>query len=166
MDIYTLSTDLQALQSRMETWAEEHEGDITEFPLLDELEKVTGDFKDKALSIAEWIINLRANAGAISDQAKALSARAKAIDNKADRIEAYLEKNIPPGQKLENARCRIGWRKSEKVVCNIPALELPCEYIRVADPTPKLDELKKALKAGNQIEGVEIITNQNIQIKP
>jgi hypothetical protein len=165
MNIYELGNELQELQKKMEDFANEHEGDITSFPLMEELESVQGDFEAKALNIACWIINLRAGATAIKDQAKALADRSGAVSRKADRLEEYLTKNIQPGQKFEDARCKIGWRKSKQVKIECLTLDLPEEFIRFPEPEPKKTELKKAVEGGAKIEGVDVVENWNIQIK-
>lgn len=67
--------------------------------------------------------------------------------------------------KLDLPHSKISYRKSDKV--NITDLEsLPKEYIKVKiESSPNLTEIKNAIKSGEVVEGAELVTNMNIQIK-
>jgi len=165
LSIYHLGAELEELEQKFQQWADEHEGDMTEFKLLDELEAVQMDFEKKVLNTACWIINLRASAQAMKDQANEIVKRADALNKKADSIEAYLEKNVPHDHKFEDSRVKVSWKTSKKVVVECDITDLPEKFIRFPDPEPKKDELKKAIAAGEKFDGVSIETNYNLQIK-
>lgn len=165
MKLYELSADLQSVLDKLEQWAIDHDENLEGFPLADELEAIEGDFQNKALTIGCMVKDFEYEAEKFKAEIATLQARKKAMENRADRLRDYLLANIQEGIKMEDARCKIGWRKSERVMINIPVESLPEEYLRFAEPAPKLDELKKALKAGQAIAGVELEQRQNLQIK-
>lgn len=67
--------------------------------------------------------------------------------------------------KLDLPHSKISYRKSE-VVNIIDESKIPSEYIKVKTETsPMKAEIKKALKDGKVIDGVDLVTNINMQIK-
>ena len=120
--------------------------------------------RDKKISdIACWVKSLRAEAKAIKEEQDALASRRKAKENKADSLEAFLA-NYLNGTKFEDARCKIGYRKSEacEYVGNVEALDdAYCTIKRTAS----LTAIKEALKQGVEIEGARLVERNNIQIK-
>ena len=144
MKLYELTKDLQACEDMMEHWAAEHDGDITEFPFNDEMEKLELDFEAKALGIGTWIKNILSDSEAIKAEMQSLAQRKKVLDNKAGRLKAFLQDYVPKGQKHENAQCKIGWRKSQIVY--IPPVLAPADLDEKYQNI-KVDFSKTALKA-------------------
>ena len=64
----------------------------------------------------------------------------------------------------ESAKVKVSFRKSETLEIAEGA-SVPAEYLKYKEPEVNKAELKKAIKAGLQIEGVRISENKNIQIK-
>lgn len=115
MSLYQLNNELFLAEQMLEEWAEEHEGDITDFPLNEELDKLEMDRDTKALNVGVWYKNLLAQAEAIKDEVRVLSRRKQTMENAAARMKLYLQDNVPQGIKLENSRCKISWRKNTAV---------------------------------------------------
>jgi formaldehyde-activating enzyme involved in methanogenesis len=71
--------------------------------------------------------------------------------------------------KLETARNKITFRKSESVVIGESfikwAQDNRADLLRFTDPTADKTAIKQALKEGAEIEGAYIESKQNIQIK-
>ena len=135
-------------------------GEIIDTAALEQLEM---DRDKKIRNIACWIRNLEADEKALTDQIKTFTARKNAVKNKRESLKSYLA-NLLNGAKWQNSEVAISWRKSESVeVSNVK--ELPEEYLKYKDPEPDKVKLKADLKAGAEIEGVRLITKENIQIK-
>lgn len=165
MNLYELSGELKSVIHQMETFAEENGGTLDGFPMADYLEAIKDDFDRKALSIACVIKDLEADAAKHAEEMRSQADKKRSCERKAESLRQYLIANIEPGVKFEDQRAKIGWRKSEGVKLSCPVMDLPEEYIRFKEPEPRLDELKKAVKSGVVIDGVELETKQNIQIK-
>ncbi len=141
--LYDLTADMQAALDDLEMWAEDHDGDVTDYP-FDRLEKLEGDIKDKVLKCAVMYKEWKAMGDVIRDEEKSLAKRRKAWDNRGDGIKRYMESCLPPNAKFENGRASVTWRKNPPAVeVLVNAQELPALFIK--HPEPEAD--KTALKA-------------------
>lgn len=131
---------------------------------LEQFDALQMELADRVDGIGCYIKNLRAEADAIYAEINNLSLRAAALKREALRCETYLS-GVLYGQKFESPRCKITWRKSES--CNVLNIEqLPNEYLRTkvtvdADKTA----IKKAIKAGVEVPGAELIQKLNMTLK-
>lgn len=128
----------------------------------EKLESLQMAFDEKVENIALWIKNLLADAAAIKTEKDALADREKACRNKAESLKSYLASALD-GSKFSTPRVAISWRKSESVEIDDVTI-IPSEYWKVKTDLDKMG-IKKALKAGAQVSGARIVTNNNIQIK-
>lgn len=178
MSLYQIQNELRSCEELLDEWAMDHEGDITDFPLSDELDKLEMDRERKALSVGVWIKNMTSQSKAIADEIKTLQARKKAYDNRAARLKEYLQESISTNEKFEDARCKLSWRKSTQVYVapdvtpeDVEAV-MP-EAIKVKKEISKTllkDYLKTntpiALKTAKGYDTeIKMITNHNIQVK-
>ena len=120
--------------------------------------------RDKKLeNIGLWIKDLKAEADAIKAEIQNLQNRKKASDNKAESLKNYLEYALN-GQKFKTARLSVSYRKSESVnVTDLNAIDP--DYLTWPDPVPMKAEIKKALKDGKEIHGVELVTKTSVQVR-
>lgn len=135
-------------------------GEIINEEMLHEL---TIAFDDKVENIALWIKNLLAEAKAIKEEKDSLAARQKACENKAESLKNYLSSALC-GNKFKTPKVSISFRKSESVQVD-DMDKLDDDYLKYAAPTVDKTKVKQALKAGIELQGVQLVTNQNIQIK-
>ena len=143
--------------------------------IADTLEALNAEFDDKAENIACLYKSLQAEAEAIKAEAKKLSERAAYKERVCERLKDYLSTNMQRigKDKLETARCKLSFRKSESVnITDGDALYLYCtinglDELAQTVSTVKFDKtaIKKAIKGGATLDGVEIVTANNIQIK-
>lgn len=134
---------------------------------LEQLGQIQGEFDDKASNIALYIQELQAQAEAIKNKRDSLYDRQKSTTNKAERLKAYLSDmmNRAGKTKVETDDVRISFRKSESVDILDESL-IPEEYINAKlTVTPDKVSIKKAIKNGQDIAGVMLVENQNLQIK-
>jgi len=134
---------------------------------IEAFEQLAMERDQKVENIACWIKNLKSDAAELKAEEKSLAERRGAKESKVDRLTAYLSQ-ILGGSKFESARCKVGFRKSTRLV-----IEDESEFEKVCDPTyliqqpPKIDKpaIKDAIKGGVTFVGAKIIEASNIQIK-
>lgn len=164
LKIYEINEEMQALDGLLDSWASNHEGDITDFPLNDELERLEGAREEKLLNLAVWHKDLKAQAEAFSKEIKRLQARQKALSNKADSIKEYIDYNLQDGEKLSDTRADLGWRKSTQVVIDILVEDLPPEFVKFTRSADKT-AIKEAIQSKEGCQCAHIEEKMNLQIK-
>jgi len=163
--LYEVSGALaRALEAAVE-YATEHDGEIAE-PLAAELDALEGERAEKIGNICRFIKSLEAEALMVANEAKALSERARTTGNRAAALKGYLAAWMETGEKFADANSKVSWRRSDSVAV-LDAAVIPAELMRVIpeERKPDLVTIKAALKAGKEIDGVELRSKQNIQIK-
>ena len=135
-------------------------GEIVDMEALEDLQM---ERDQKIENIGCWIKNLLADAKALKEEKDNLAARQKAAENKAASLKAYLSSYLN-GEKFKTAKVSISYRKSDSVNIAEGAV-IPEEYLKYSEPTPDKIGLKAALKAGEKIQGISLVTSNNIQIK-
>ncbi len=108
--LFEINIEYRDILADMEFHAENNEGDVTEFPLLERLAAIECDLSDKALNIAALIKELNAEAKSIADLGQSLIARATAKTNRATRLKQYLTDNVPMNAVYEDPRAKVMWQ--------------------------------------------------------
>ena len=119
--------------------------------------------EQKIENICLWIKNLNAEAEALKIEKNNLAERQKAKENKAESLKKYITGYLD-GATYESAKVRVSFRKSESLEIEEGTI-IPDEYLRFKEPEVNKTDLKKAIKGGLNIQGVQLVENQNIQIK-
>ena len=130
---------------------------------MEALENLQMERDQKIENIGCWIKNLLADAKALKEEKDNLTARQKSAENKAASLKKYLSSYLN-GEKFKTAKVAISYRKSDSVDIAEGAV-IPEKYLKYSDPTPDKIGLKTALKAGEELPGISIVTSSNIQIK-
>ncbi len=167
MKLYEITNDYLALMEAVEN------GEIPEEALADTLEAITASIEDKADNMACLLKNLDAEIVAIKSEEDRLKERRKVKENAYERIKQYLSDSLQRAglSKVETARNKITFRKSEKVVIEDElsfvswALANRDDLLTYANPKANLTAIKTVLKDGIEVVGAELRVNQNIQIK-
>lgn len=154
--LYELTAALAAFDFEID----EETGEILNADELDELE-IERD--EKVENLALWIKNLASDAEAYKREKDSFAKKEQAAKKKIESLKNYLTLNLS-GEKFKTDRVTISWRKSETVEVTDPG-KVPEGWFIPQEP--KLDKagLKSALKDGEQIPGVELKENNNIQIR-
>lgn len=121
------------------------------------------DIETKLDNTALFLKELVAQENALKEEIKRLNDRKKAKENTIESLKRLLA-NALGGKKRETAQYSISFRKSESITIAEGAV-IPDEFL--IEQEPKVDKvgLKKAIKAGAVIEGVNIEAKNNIQVK-
>lgn len=166
MNLFELTTEQLELERMMDTFASENEGCIDDFPFNDEFERLAGERKEKLLNVGAWIKSLRATEAAHKAEQKRQGERARAIGNKADRLESLVSSHLAHGEKLNDTRCALSFRRSESVVIDVPTESLPKDFVvESTSIAPNKPAIKKYIKDVGNLRFAHIQENFNLQIK-
>lgn len=118
---------------------------------------------DKLEGLGCWIKNLEAEAAALKAEEQAFAERRKSVERQIANKKQYLS-NFLQGSPFETLRVKISFRKSETLEVSDDA-KIPEEFLKYKQPEVDKIYLKKAVKEGLVLEGVQLVQKQNLQIK-
>ena len=130
---------------------------------IDKFEELSMARDAKVENICLWIKNLKAEVEALKAEKDSFAQRQKSAENKMESLKRYLSSYLE-GTVFESAKVKVSYRKSESIEISEGAV-IPEEYLKFKEPDVDKMALKSALKSGLSLEGVQIVINQNIQIK-
>ena len=142
-------------------------GEIIDLEKLAELQ-LARDAKIEGVAL--WIKNLTANALNIREEEKKLADRRKALENKVERLKAYLTDALG-GNKFETAKCSLSFRSSASVAVDDEDALMDWLTKNYRDDCIKYSASvdKKAvgeiLRNGVKVSGAHIEFKDNLQIK-
>lgn len=165
MKLYELANDYVALMQAIDN------DELPEECIADTLEAITGEIEIKADNIACMLKNIEAEVKAIKEEEANLATRRKTKEKTYERLKEYLSTTLQSLSidKVETARNKITFRKSESVEIDDTFIEWAQEnredLLKYSAPTADKTEIKKILKGGAELQGAQLISKQNIQIK-
>lgn len=160
MQLYQIN---QRIESLLEYCSDPDTGEfIGTDELLVELNELEIEKSEKAVSIGCYIKGLNAESEAIAEEEQKLRQRRKSLDRRSEWLKGYLEYNHP-GESIKDARCCIGWRKSQAVEI-IDADIIPETYFKIVKEISK-QAIKDDIKKGLDVPGAIVVERQNIQIR-
>lgn len=139
--------------------------DVSEI-LSDTLNSIDEAIEHKIENIAYVIKNLTGQLEMIKNEKDRLAKKQSNINKRIESLKEYasinmIDLNI---EKITNSFFTISLRNSESVeVENVYLLDE--KYLTFKEPTPNKTLLKLALKSGQDIPGVYIKNNKNLQIR-
>jgi hypothetical protein len=145
-------------------------GEVIDPEALDALQM---EREKKIENVALWIKDLRAEAEAIANEVKALTARKKAAENKAEQLKAWLLDALG-GEIFKTSRVRVSYTHNtrlnvideQSVVNYIETNYLEPEvYLRYQLPEIRKDAVKAAIKDGAEIPGACLEATESVVIK-
>lgn len=158
MNLYELTGKSLELQLMLEA------GDIDEQTYFDTIEALEID--KKVESICAVIRNLEAEAAAFKTEKDRLAERQKTAENGIKRLKEsllnYMQVTNQSKVKQGVFSVRVGSTEKVKVV---EQDKIPKEFLIMQEPKINLVDLKKCLKEGQKIEGIEIETNNHVVIR-
>lgn len=135
-------------------------GEIVDCEKLTELQM---ERDEKIQNIALWVKNLEAEAKAYKEEKDSFAAKQKSAESKAENLKKFLSTYLE-GQAFKSTKVNVSFRASESV--NVTDIsKVPEQFLKFAEPTADKVAIKKMLKDGFTVDGAELVTNQNIQIK-
>lgn len=144
---------------------EENGGEIT--PEIETGLAITkNELQVKTTAYVSVIKSIEASVKTIDDELKRLSDLKRSRVNMVDSLKERL-KNAMQAFEIDEIKTdlfKVNFRKSESVnIYDVDSLPVDCKIVKV-EPISKT-ELKKRIKSGEIIPGVNIVENQNLQIK-
>lgn len=128
-----------------------------------DLDAIELERDEKLEQFGLWIKDLNAEAEMIKKEKDALAAREKAAKNKAERVKHYLGW-VLNGEKFKTAKVAMSWRKSTAVEIT-DAARIPKQYLIEQEPKIAKAAIMVDLKAGQEVEGAELVERNNLLIK-
>ena len=163
MKLYEIDAEIASLLNQIDVADENGEVNEDVFVRLLELNEARNN---KLENIGVYIKNLRSDVKALKEEEVNLKARRTVIENKADRIEAFLLEQMKQEEKpIESSRVRISIRHSKKVEV-IDAEKVPEEYIKtkITQDVDKV-EAARAFRDGKEIAGLAFVESESLQVK-
>ena len=162
MNLYQLTTEYKQLESILI----ENEGELT--PELEQALQINQDqLQAKGISYGYVIKSIEAESDIIDAEIKRLTQLKKVRDNAVERLKTTLKQAMEMYGVLElkTPTLKISFRKSESVeIIDMDLLDEKYITKKTTEMANKT-EIKEALKRGEVIEGAELRTNNNLQIK-
>lgn len=162
--LYVLAQDYRAAAEKLADL------DLDEQTIADTLEGLSGDLEVKAVNTAMVARNMQGLAAQIKEAEQAMAARRKALENRAERLTAYLLTNMQHAgiSKIESPHFCISIKNNPAaVVINEPGL-IPAEFMRQPEPPPPVPDktaIKEALKAGKEVPGAHLAQGVRLEVK-
>lgn len=178
MTLYEIDEKLRILE---EYGVDEETGELLdEDQFNSKFDEIQMALNDKIESSICFVKNLNAEVEALKTEEKNLAQRRKVKENLAERIKNRIDTYIKAQYtdekgnvdtvglnkyKMETPKMKLSYRKSESV--NITDINsVPKEYIKTkTEVSADKANIKKAIKAGQHINGAELVTNINMQVK-
>ena len=129
---------------------------------LDELKELYKQGDDIAEEVALVYKEADYNDIMLTEEIRRLTKRRASVRNMKDKAHDLVEEWLN-GKDMETSRVKIKHRKTERVEVTDES-QIPAEYIRVKTEPDKAG-LKKALKAGAEIDGAELVSDVSMSIK-
>lgn len=139
---------------------DEDTGEIIDEAKLEELELKKNE---KIEGVCLWIKNLQAEAEALKKEKDAFAKREQSAKNKIESLKKYINFALN-GEKFISTRANVSYRASESVEV-VDLAKLPQEFLKFKEPEADKVAIKKAIKDGAEIDGVEIVKKQSVVIK-
>lgn len=163
--LYQLTNEFAEQVAELEAFSEEM-GGLDPEVFRNTLDSLTLPIETKVENIVKYTKSLEALAEAKKTEAKRLSESAASDLKKAEFFKNYMADNLQKAgiQKLQAGVFSLGWRKGSEVVqvdeSKIPPYEFFSHLYTVQKPQfLGKTELKKLIKEGQEIPGVEIVRN-------
>lgn len=143
-------------------------GEIIDFDKLTELQI---ERSEKIEKVALWYKNLVSDAESYKREKETFAEREKAAKSKAESLKRWLAYALD-GEKVTTDKVAISFRRSEAVEVEDEEAFIAFaqkngrdDLLTYKEPTINKTEIKKAIKAGENIPGAELKEKQNISIK-
>lgn len=134
----------------------------------EELEALQMERDAKVENVALAIKNISAEADAIANEIKALTARKKTAENKVESLKRYLQ-NALQGEKFKTAKVAVSYKNSKAVIVEDGFVNWAAEnddsLLKYAEPAVDKKAVGEKLKAGAEIPFARFEERTSVIIK-
>ena len=162
MNLFDINEKIERLLND-ELIIDENTGEV--LATYDDLENLLMAFDEKIDNVAYYIKSLDCLTDGLDKEIKVLQTRKKQAQAKTLWLKNYLTTALKMRNmsKFESTKNKITFRKSESVEI-IDESKIDIGFLRVKFE-PDKTKIKESLKKGKNVEGCELVTKSNIQIK-
>jgi len=160
--LFKISNDMQLIVNELIA----NGGELTD-ELQDQLQITESQMKQKASGYAQVIRAMKYDNDVVDAEIKRLQAIKKVRKNTTERLENALSDAMQQFELdvIDTPTTKISFRSSQSVeITDENAID---KQFKTQIITTKIDkmEIKRAIKGGATVDGAELITNKNLQIK-
>lgn len=151
MTLYELTEQARILQE----WAQDPE--VNAKTLADTMESLDGEIADKLEACAKVIKNLEADEAALKAEAARLTEKARTARSGIDRIKKMMQTAMDQigKKKIKGELFSFGIQKNPAaVVVDAEPRNIPADFLIWQQPKVNKEKLKKALQAGEDLDGI------------
>lgn len=163
MKLYEINENVEQVNAILEGEDLTLEDVQSAFDTLDALEM---EFKDKVENIIKLVKSKKYNIESLKNEENYLKSERQKVEKATEWLMKYLDENLKARGLDKSATYgtqKVSYRTAESVEVTDLA-SVPTEYLVFKDPTANKSEIKKALKAGEDIKGVELVTRKSLSI--
>lgn len=171
MKLYEIDATIEDILSALEPDAETGELNPDYDELCIRLESLAAERENVLKWLAESALNADAEATMLKGEEQRLAQRRRVLENKKSGIMRVLDRELG-GQPADLGICKVCYRKSDRLdVVDASAaakwlLENGFEeYIKIAEPEISKADVKKLVKNGMEIAGVELINSVSCSLR-
>lgn len=130
------------------------------------LKDVKGEIEDKAENIAKLVKTLDAESKALKEEEKRLSDRRKSLENRSKGLKEYLQISLEAVnlKQIKTKLFTVAIQKNAPSVNIVDEKKIPENYFVTTKEVLK-DLIKKDLKDGKVIDGVELKQLESLRIR-
>ena len=129
-------------------------------------DEVRGELTEKADNIVKYIRNLSAEADALKAEEAALYKKRRAVENKAERLKAYLaaQMTLCGLRELKAGLFKLRFQPTTPAISIVDEAAIPEQYRRVKVEIDRL-AIRAALQAGEEVPGIEVQRGEALVIR-
>lgn len=155
--------EIMSLENEIEHIAEQNEGEIPEELLKELVEKQTESIV-QIENLCKFLNHLDNFTDVCKKEENRIKNKRKAAENRIESIKKYLTPYVESQGKIEAGLFKLSTRQSESV--NIDESFNDQRFITIVQESKiNKNDVKKAIKSGEIIEGARLIKSINLQIK-
>ncbi len=159
--LYEINADIEQVVGE---YVDMETGEISNVEEFEEImESLQVERQEKLEAVALWMKNLGAEAEMLKKEEESFRKRRQACENQREGLKKYLAFALN-GQKMKTAKVNIYYGTSTGTVIT-DAGKIPERFIVPQEPKYDLNAIKAELKAGREVEGAELSTNQYIVVR-
>lgn len=168
MKLYELSNEIVALDELYANSIDEETGEIKDSKVLEELEnEVKNQLQNKGIGLIQFFRNNDLTLEAIDAEIKRLQNLKKSLKGKNDNFKQYIIFNMERSgiKKIETELGTLSLRASKSVDIYDEKLIDKKFVTQVIEEKISKTDLKKAIEAGEEVQGARIVSKNSLQIK-
>jgi len=134
--------------------------------MMTALDELQGELTEKADNIVKYIRNLSAEADALKAEEAALYKKRRAVENKAERLKAYLaaQMTLCGLRELKAGLFKLRFQPTTPAISIVDESAVPEKFHRVKVEIDKL-AIRDALKNGEEVPGIELQRGEALVIR-